>query len=604
MALSVEEIRKRTGEQRKRMTIALAVLHQNRIRFHGEVVPSTPALASWLYRGRKTGEVAPFIDGHEGVTQALDDFLSMVQNIIPKQKFETFKTLFRFPVVTNELLAVCYDKLSRIFEGRNPAFSYQFLSTEQRDDWEWYRQEMLHEPNVWHTKGWNFFKTQINSVLIVDLPKEQAVTDRYPQPYFYWLPIRDVIDFKADPSTGEMKYIIFRQDDEKIAVIDDESYRLFTSKGNEVGTLLVENRHDLGYCPARFFWNEPLSLDKPDIKASPVTKELDRLDWYLFYAISKRHLDTYGSYPVYWGYEQSCDFRNDETGDYCDGGFLKDKHGHWHYDNNGLLMPCPVCQKKRLMGAGSFVEVPVPNAEEGQADLRNPVGMLSVDRSSLDYNCEEEKRLRSDIITAIVGTNEEITTRDALNEQQIKANFESQSTVLQRVKKGFEEAQKWVDDTCCRLRYGNGFVGSSISYGTEFYLFTSDELRERYKKAKEAGMSEADLDALLQQIIETEYRHNPQQMQRMIILSDLEPYRHLTRNEVQGLYEKNLISLEELMVKLNFADYIRRFERENMNIITFGENIDYQKKIDIIKERLMDYARENAPQSKEEPINE
>ena len=175
---------------------------------------------------------------------------------------------------------------------------------------------------------------------------------------------------------------------------------------------------------------------------------------------------------------------------------------------------------------------------------------------------------------------------------------------MQRVKKGFEEAQKWVDDTCCRLRYGNGFVGSSISYGTEFYLFTSDELRERYKKAKEAGMSEADLDALLQQIIETEYRHNPQQMQRMIILSDLEPYRHLTRNEVQGLFDKGLVTREELLIKLNFADFIRRFERENMNIITFGEDIDYQKKIDTIKERLTEYARETAPQPKTEPIKE
>ena len=606
MALSVDEIRKKASEQRNRETIALAVLHQNRIRFHAEVVPSTPALASWMYRGRQKGGIAPLMAGREGVAQALTDFLAMVQNLIPKDKFETFKTLFRFPVITNEVLAVCYDKLSRIFEGRNPAYSYQFTATEQRDDWEWYRQEKLGEPEVWQTKGFDFFKTQINSVLIVDLPEEQEAGDRYPQPYFYWLPIRDVIAFKADPTTGEMKWIIFRQDEDRIAAFDDEYLRIFRGDKGEVGELLKEQRHDLGYCPARFFWNEPISLDKPDIKASPVTKELDRLDWYLFFTISKRHLDTYGSYPIYWGYEQSCDYHNDISGDYCDGGFLKDKQNHWKYDNNGLLEPCPVCSQKRITGAGSFVEIPVPDAANGQPDLSNPVGMLSVDRESLDYNHEEEERLRTDIITAIVGTNEEITTRDALNEQQILANFESQSTVLQRVKKGFEAAQKWVDDTCCRLRYGDSFIQSSINYGTEFYLFTSDELRERYKKAKEAGMSEADLDALLQQIIETEYRHNPQQMQRMIILSDLEPYRHLTRNEVQALYEKNLVSIEELMIKLNFADFIRRFERENMNIISFGENIDYQKKIDTIKERLMDYAREVAPkqQQSNEPIKE
>lgn len=581
--------------------IALAVLHQNRLRFHSEVVPSTPALASWMYRGRQREDVSSLFAGREGVAQALYDFLAMVHNLIPQDKFETFTTLFRFPVITNEVLSVCFDKLSRIFDGRNPAYSYQFASTEQRDDWEWYRQERMGEPTIWSTKGWDFFKTQINSVLIVDMPEEQQKGDRYPQPYFYWLPVRDVIDFDADPMTGQMRWIIFRQDGDRIAVFDDESRRVFRGKGNEIGELLYEQPHDLGYCPARFFWNEPLSLDKPDIKQSPVTKELDRLDWYLFFSISKRHLDTYGSYPIYWGYAQDCDF-HDETCE-CDGGFLKDKKGHWLYDNNGLLRPCPVCSRKRLTGAGSFVEVPVPDPTQGQPDLSNPVGMLSVDRSSLDYNKTEENDLRLAIITAIVGQAEEITQREAFNEQQVKAGFESQSTVLQRVKRGFEEAQKWVDDTIAKERYGTAFISSSINYGTEFYLFTADELRLRYKNAKESGASEADLDALQQQIIETEYRHNPQQMQRMIILGDLEPYRHLTREEIQALYDKNLITIEELMVKLNFADFVRRFERENMNIITFGENIDYDTKIDTIKERLMEYAREIIPQQKEvEPI--
>ena len=579
------------------------MLHQNRLRFHSEVVPSTPALASWMFRGRQREDITQLFAGREGVAQALYDFLAMVHNLIPQDKFETFSTLFRFPVITNEVLSVCFDKLSRIFDGRNPAYSYQFASTEQRDDWEWYRQERMGEPTIWSTKGWDFFKTQINSVLIVDLPEEQQKGDRYPQPYFYWLPIRDVIDFEADPMTGQMQWIIFRQDGDRIAVFDDESRRVFRGKGNEIGELLYEQPHDLGYCPARFFWNEPLSIDKPDIKQSPVTKELDRLDWYLFFSISKRHLDTYGSYPIYWGYAQDCDF-HDETCE-CDGGFLKDKKGNWLYDNNGLLKPCPVCSRKRLTGAGSFVEVPVPDPSQGQPDLSNPVGMLSVDRSSLDYNKTEEKDLRMAIITAIVGQAEEITQREAFNEQQVKAGFESQSTVLQRVKRGFEEAQKWVDDTIARERYGTAFISSSINYGTEFYLFTADELRLRYKTAKESGASEADLDALQQQIIETEYRHNPQQMQRMIILGDLEPYRHLTREEVQALYDKNLITIEELMVKLNFADFVRRFERENMNIITFGENIDYDTKIDTIKERLAEYAREIIPQQKEvEPIKE
>ena len=566
MGLDTEEIIKRIREPRNKAAISRAIYHQNRIRFHAEKM------------------LTPHI------TQPVTDFLDYVSNLIPADKFKVFKTLFRYPVKTNEITGVCFDKLSRIFDGRNPAYNYQFVNSEQREDWEYYRQNVLHEPEVWSTRGWEYFKTEINSVLIVDLSSEMS--EGLPEPYFYWLPIEHVITYKQNRSTGIMDWIIFRQDDDKIAVIDDERYRIFRQDNGNIGELLVDNPHDLGYCPARFFWSEPLSLREPDVKASPLTSELEALDWYLFYHLSKRNLDMYGSYPIYSGYEQSCDFTNSENGDYCDGGFLKNKQGFYRLDQAGMLMRCPKCGDKRIVGVGSFVEIPIPDGDK-QPDLRNPVQMLTVDRDSLDYNVEEEERLRNNIITSVVGTNEEITTRDALNEQQIKANFESQSTILKRVKKGFEEAQQFVDETVCRLRYGNLFVSAKINYGTEFYLVDSTQLRERYKVAKDSGASEAELDSLQNQIIQTEYRNDQTQLQRMLILAELEPYRHLTIDDVMQLQEKQLITDDELRVKLNFASYIRRFERENTNILEFGTQIPYSQKINVITKKLYEYASED-----------
>ena len=560
MALSFEEIRKRINEPRKRSEINLALLHQNRIKFHVQT-RLTPCLF-----------------------QSVNDFFAFVHNLLPHDKEKMFKTLFRFPVKTNEVTAICFDKLSRIFEGKNPLYSYQFTNSEYKYDFDWYRSDKLNEPKVWATKGWEFFKTEINSVLIVDVPKNQ--TTELPEPYFYWLPIADVINFEADRTTGEMRWIIFRQDGDKICVIDDVSYRVFKGKTN-IETLESENVHDLGFCPARFFWNEAISLDRPDVKASPITKVLDSLDWFLFYSISKRHLDLYGSYPIYSGYEQACDFHNDESGDYCDGGFLRNRQGLYLFDSAGMLLPCPKCGQKRIIGAGSFVEVPVPS--DGQPDLRNPVQMLAVDRNSLDYNTAEVERLRTEIITSVVGTNEEITTRDALNEQQIRANFESQTTVLNRIKKGFEEAMQWVDSTVCKLRYGDSFVSCAINLGTDFYLYDVQELRNQYKTAKEIGSSEAELDALQKRIIETEYRNDPEQLQRMLLFADLEPYRHLTRNEVKDLFEKELATKEDYLIKLNFANLVSRFERENMNIVEFGGAVPYARKIEIINQKFKDY---------------
>ena len=587
MALSVEEIRKKVLERNNKRSIDLALLHQNRLRFHVQTEANTPAVLAPLAKSRVQQSrqgVASF-----GVMQALWDFLAFVENIIPHDKYKTFESLFRFPVPTNEITAICFDKLSRIFEGRDPVFMYNFASSEYAEDWEQYRTSVLREPEIWKTKGWDYFKTEINSVLICDLPSEQAKGDRLPRPYFYWLPISHVVAYKAHED-GQMEWIAFTQDGDKLAVFDDATFRLFAYRKGTMGELLEEKPHDLGYCPARFFWSEPMSLDYPDVKMSPVTKMLGALDWWLFFHISKHHLDLYGSYPVYTGYEQNCDYHNDNTGDYCNGGFLYDINGQQKLDLAGLPVKCPKCGDKRIIGAGSFIEVPVP--VENQPDLRNPVSMLSVDRNSLDYNVDEEDRLRNDIITAIVGTNEEITTRDALNEQQIKANFESQSTILNRVKTGFENAQQWVDATICKLRYGNAFISAGINYGTEFYLSTVTELRERYKTAKQSGASEGELDALYGKIIETEYRNNPEMRRRLFTLADLEPYQHLTRDEVIELQAKNIASMEDVVIKINFADYIRRFERENMAVTEFGGDTDYQKKIQTISERLREYASE------------
>lgn len=564
MGLSIEQIKKEIRENKKGPVLGKIKAYQNRIKFHVETRVSTY------------------------FSQPLHDFLSNVASLIPDDKFRIFKLLFRFPLKTNEVTSIAFDKLFRVYDGRDPKYNYQFLNTEQRDDWEWYRQEILHEPEVWKSVGWEYLKTEINSVLVVDLPEKQE-GDR-PEPYFYWLKIQDVIAFDADPVSGQMHWIVFYQGENKAAVIDDVSYRIFNfSKGNILDNPIVEHQHGLGYCPARFFWDKPISLDEPDIKRSPIAKQLESLDWFLFFHISKRHLDTYAGYPIYSGYAMDCDFHNDETGDYCDGGFLKDKHDHWKYDANGLVR-CPLCSSKRIAGAGSFVEVPIPG--EGQPDLHDPVKITTVDRHSLEYNVAEEERLKNAIIDGTVGVDSPVLTSQAVNEKQVSASYDSKTTVLQGIKESLERAMVWVDKTVCLLRYGSDFISASISLGTDFYLMSPSDLRTLYRSAKDSGASEAELDSLQKQIIETEYRDNPLELQRMLILNELEPYRHIGRTEALSLFDKGIMPEADLRIKMNFPDYVRRFERENTNVIEFGSAIPFKTKIERIRAEFEKYAKE------------
>lgn len=568
MALELNQIKEILQKPTKKQLIQKAVGLQRRLRFHTET------------------SISIFDINFPATT-----FLQWVQHLLPKDKFNIFTHLFKYPLPTSTVVEDVYRELERVFYSRNSNSLYQFANAELAQDWANYQRGRLNEPDIWKTEGWRKMQVSPNSILVVDLPTEQTTT--LPEPYFYWLEIDQVVDFELeDKSTTNFKWLIFKQDNNRVAVFDETSIRVFTvNDKNEIEGLVSEAYHDLGYCPARFFWSTPLNENSPYIKKNPITKELSKLDWYLFFSISKQHLDLYAPYPIYSAYEADCNFENNETGDYCDGGFLRNANGDYKMLADGTVERCPCCSDKRIAGPGSFIEVPVPNAAESIADMRNPIQITTIDKDSLDYNVDECERLKNEIVVSVVGSGGTVSEKEAINETQVTANFESKTSVLNALKTNFEEAQKFVDDTVCRFRYGTAFISSSISWGTEFYVFTVTELYSKYKQAKDNGASDSELDAISQQILEVEYRNNPLMLQRMRILKQLEPFPNKTLTEVTALYDKGLLEFEKVRLKLNFIEYVERFERENINIIEFAVNLPFDKKIEVITNKLLDYVK-------------
>lgn len=567
MALDLKQIKEILQKPNKQQTIKKAIQMQKRLRFHTET------------------NISVF-----DINQPATIFLDWVSHLLPKDKYNTFLHLFKYPLSTPAVVEDVYHELERVFYSRNSSSSYQFSDSELEEDWANYRINNLHEPDVWKTQGWKQMQVSPNSILIVDLPTKQ--TSFRPEPYFYWLEISDVIDYDTPDGTS-LNWIVFKQPENKLAVFDDTFIRVYQlNEKNEIEGLITEVAHNLGFCPARFFWSTQLNEKNVDLKKNPITKELSNLDWYLFFSISKQHLDLYAPYPIYSAYEAECNFENNETGDYCDGGFLRNSKGEYKILADGTVEKCPCCSEKRIAGPGSYLEVPVPNQAEGISDMSDPVHITTVDRDSLDYNVDECKRLHDDIIISIVGSGGTVSEKEAINETQVAANFESKTSVLNSLKVNFEQAQKFVEDTICKLRYGASFISSSINWGTEFYVFTVKELYAKYELAKNNGMAESELDAIVQHILEVEYRNNPQILQRMLILKQLEPYPHKTLDEVLKLSEKGLLDKRKVLLKINFSSYIDRFERENINIITFGQNIPLKDKIRIINEKLLSYVNE------------
>ena len=570
MGLELNQIKQILQKPSKRQVIQKAVNMQRRLRFHTETNVAV-----------------------SDINQPTTVFLDWVRRLLPKDKYNIFLQLFKFPLPTPAVVEDVYRELERVFYSRNSSSSYQFTDSELAEDWSQYRKSNLNEPEVWKTTAWKRMQVSPNSILVVDLPLVQTSTR--PEPYFYWLEIDSVIDYELSKQDENLfNWLIFNQPEHRIAVFDDTSIRIYQlNEKNEIQSLVSEAQHDLGYCPARFFWSTQLNEKNKDLKKNPITKELSNLDWYLFFALSKQHLDLYAPYPIYSAYEADCNFENSETGDYCDGGFLRNAKGEYKILNDGTVEKCPCCSEKRIAGPGSFLEVPIPNQTEGVVDMRNPVQITTIDKDSLDYNVNECARLKNEIVISVVGSGGTVSEKEAINETQVTANFESKTSVLNALKTNFELAQKFIEDTVCKLRYGNAFISSSVNWGTEFYVFTVTELYSKYKQAKDNGASNSELDAISQQILEVEYRNNPLVLQRMLILKQLEPYPHKTLDEVLKLYEKKLIDEKLVKLKINFSTLVDKFERENINIIEFASNKPLREKIDIITNKLLEYATEN-----------
>ncbi len=566
MALELNQIKQILQKPTKRQTIQKAVNMQRRLRFHTE---TNIAISD--------------------INQPTTVFLDWVRQLLPNDKYNIFINLFKFPLPTPAVVEGVYRELERVFYSRNSSSSYQFTDSELAEDWSQYKKNNLNEPEIWKTTGWKKMQVSPNSILVVDLPQIQ--TSLRPEPYFYWLEIDAVVDYQTSKlDENQFEWLIFKQPEHRIAVFDDTSIRVYQlNEKNEIQSLISEAKHDLRYCPARFFWSTQVNEKNKDLKKNPITKELSNLDWYLFFALSKQHLDLYAPYPIYSAYEADCNFENNETGDYCDGGFLRNAKGEYKILNDGTVEKCPCCSEKRIAGPGSFLEVPIPNQSEGVADMRNPVQITTIDKDSLDYNVNECARLKNEIVISVVGSGGTVSEKEAINETQVTANFESKTSVLNALKTNCELAQKFVEDTVCKLRYGDAFISSSVNWGTEFYVFTVTELYSKYKQAKENGASNSELDAISQQILEVEYRNNPLVLQRMLILKQLEPYPHKTLDEVLKLYEKKLLNENLVKLKINFSTLVEKFERENINIIEFASNKTMREKIDIINKKLLEY---------------
>jgi hypothetical protein len=556
MPLSNEQIQEIIKGRRNQKEVQQGKKHQERLRFHTETV-------------LQKSDLSPYY------TEFLNWIGEKTPEILSKDKFARFKHLIKAPIQTNELTETIFSRLHRVFHSQDSYFNYTFAGDELEGDWEQYR-----DAKFWPTLGFEAMQTAIDSVWVVELPSMQD--DEYPEPKNKLIDIENVIDIKNDQYNNCI-YVIFQLGD-YIYVYDDEQFRVYpVINGVPSSIPNIEQPHDLGYTPARMMWSEKLCSNNLINKESPITKELTDLDWLLFHMTSKRYMDLANAYPVTITYELNDDYQDDsiteneqrQVGDHPAG--------------------------SDLMGSGSLLEVKQPYDNQGHDPMQyGPIKVIAPEVDALDWHVKEEVRLTDKIFRSVVGTDTEVMNDAAKNEKQIDAAFESQSSVLMRVKKNFEIIHKFADSTICRLRYGERFLDCDIDYGTNFFLKDVDDLQEELTKAKESGAPDAILESINNNILHTKYRDDNRSVTRANIITDLDPLPNRSLKEATELFKAGGIDKINFIIKSNLISFVRRFERENVDIVKFGSLTNYNRKVQQIFEALKSYANEMIQNGKDE----
>ena len=124
--------------------------------------------------------------------------------------------------------------------------------------------------------------------------------------------------------------------------------------------------------------------------------------------------------------------------------------------------------------------------------------------------------------------------------------------------------------------YSNTFENGYVIYGNRHQIESPDTIWKKYEDARSNGAPESSLNKLLLDYYESEYRNDYQNRTRVTKLMAVEPFIHLTTNEV---ISSNIISLDDKKRKLFFSEW--------ENSINYNDIIT--KTIDDLKKDLDKY---------------
>ena len=489
-----------------------------------------------------------------------------------------------FPLSVVNMTSDIVSDLCKVFDARNANFSVNYPSDSVKNSFEPLLAD-VNIPEFVEAKGRDALKCKPNTIAVVDKHDNG-------KPYLIEVGEDKLRGIEFTP-TGDIKCIIFThsvgQDEigpyTRIAHYCDEFYTVVLER-DEMQVVERQVPHNVGYCPAKFLLDKEAHSNEEFNRFSFLYPLIGSLTEWQKFRTALSFAEHFEVFNVIQTPHSECAVEG------CESGYVR--HPEIKHEKTGDLLRasyterCPACEDRSLIGPGTVVSVELD--EDGKADSRDVFKFISPDTSGLKHVAEKLADLENYIKVNTVGYNN-VLSKEAVNAVQIKGLMESKKKPLLAIRELLNEFTKWAIKTVSLSIYGPNNITPSVDWGTEWYIMGEQEVIELFNSASDAGMPDSLLKDLYYLLIETKYKTQPEKAQRHRLIAELDPYPFDNMTMLKDKYALGMVDATELKLKGNMERLLAKFERENGDLVQYGQETDMQHstKIEFILNELKSY---------------
>lgn len=541
-----------------------------------------PAAAADLLAGRASeARHALHLDGEHG---ALLAFLAKTKPELASP--EAFATLQKvaYPA-TKPIYAQLTGLQDKIFAAQGRNFYFDFTRPEMAEDFAAYLADARRTGQSFYggfRKSWpRAARVGFQGVFLTDLPAES--TDTLPAPYTAYVPSGDVHDLRL---TGDrIEYLVLKQalpeGQARYYCYDDlQCHRVLFSGGTYTYQPEAATVHGLGYvpaCPVTTLQADPL---RPVRRTTTLDASLVLADVYLRDANMHEMMKAYQGYQKMWSYGVDCTHQEmfgsgDEFPSACNVGRIYAPDGIAH-------RACSACKGQgKIIPVGPDKVYIVKPAPEGMTSVVNPgpAGYVKPELESATYIGEELVRNEAKIEKAVLGKSGLLDQQKANTLGGMVLDWGPAYDRFTAVAEDAEACLRFSLETQARLRYGADFRQSAITLGRNYLAKSLTQLQAEYDTAKKAGLDDAMLYSILEDMVYTRWAGDPMELERNLLKLELTPCPTQTVAEAKA---NGVMGPDDLLLKTYLNDFFDRFERENGSILDFASALSRAQKVDRI----------------------